>query len=299
MKYLGAITNDYDLVTKKYVDDAAKVIQTLTSGTAIGSVGGTTLYAPASGSGTITSVKTTAGTHSTINVTSGAANFNVPTKTSHLTNDSGFTNNTGTITGVTAGTGLSGGGTSGAVTLNHSNSITAGTIGSSSASQGSTVAIPYATYDSNGHITGKGTHTHTITGFLTAETDPIFAASAAAGISSSDISNWNNKVDKVSSSATSFTIGGMKFMWGSVSINLSSGSSGSGTYATPYRKDSGSISLSFSDVPYVWVTIAGSWTGTNIAHPLDITATSMKIRLLSSAKPDNSKTIRWLAIGKA
>lgn len=44
----------------------------------------------AKGSGTITSVKTTAGAHTTINVTSGAANFNVPTKTSHLTNDSGF-----------------------------------------------------------------------------------------------------------------------------------------------------------------------------------------------------------------
>lgn len=40
--------------------------------------------------GTITSVKTTAGQHTTINVTSGAANFNVPTHTSHLTNDSGY-----------------------------------------------------------------------------------------------------------------------------------------------------------------------------------------------------------------
>lgn len=43
-----------------------------------------------SNTGTITSVKTTAGAHTAINVTSGAANFNVPTKTSHLTNDSGF-----------------------------------------------------------------------------------------------------------------------------------------------------------------------------------------------------------------
>ena len=33
----------------------------------------------------------------------------------------------GTITGVTAGSGLSDGGTSGSVTLNHSNSVTAGT----------------------------------------------------------------------------------------------------------------------------------------------------------------------------
>ena len=51
-------------------------------------------------SGTITSVKTTAGTHTAIDVSSGAVAFNVPTKTSHLTNDSGYTTNTGTITGV-------------------------------------------------------------------------------------------------------------------------------------------------------------------------------------------------------
>lgn len=43
-----------------------------------------------SNTGTITSVKTTAGAHTIINVSSGAANFNVPTKTSHLTNDSGY-----------------------------------------------------------------------------------------------------------------------------------------------------------------------------------------------------------------
>lgn len=49
--------------------------------------------------GTITQVKTTAGAHTTINVSSGAATFNVPTKTSHLTNDSGFITNAG-VTGV-------------------------------------------------------------------------------------------------------------------------------------------------------------------------------------------------------
>lgn len=74
-----------------------------------------------SNTGTITSVKTTAGAHTTINVSSGAAEFNVPTKTSHLTNDSGF------ITGYT-------------------------------------------------------------------ETDPVFTASPAHGITSTDISNWNAKV---------------------------------------------------------------------------------------------------------
>lgn len=59
---------------------------------------------------------------------------------------------------ITAGTGLEFSGD----TLNHSNSVTAGTIGSSSASSGATIAIPYATFDAQGHIKTKGTHTHTI-----------------------------------------------------------------------------------------------------------------------------------------
>lgn len=62
-----------------------------------------------------------------------------------------------------AGTGLSLSGT----TFNHSNSVTAGTAGTSSATSGSTLAVPYVTYDAQGHITGSGTHTHTVNGFLT------------------------------------------------------------------------------------------------------------------------------------
>ena len=96
---------------------------TLVSGTNIKTVNGNSLLGSGnitiqSSGGTITSVETTAGTHTTINVTSGAVNFNVPTKTSHLTNDSGF---------------------------------------------------------------------------ITSETDPVFSASAAAGITATDISNWNSK----------------------------------------------------------------------------------------------------------
>ena len=59
----------------------------------------------------------------------------------------------------TAGTGLSKSGS----TLNHSNSITSGTVGTSSNTSGVAIAVPYATYDAQGHITGKGTHTHTVT----------------------------------------------------------------------------------------------------------------------------------------
>lgn len=60
--------------------------------------------------------------------------------------------------GIIAGTGLALTG----YTLNHSNAVVAGTIGSSSASSGSTIAIPYVSYDAQGHITGGGTHSHTI-----------------------------------------------------------------------------------------------------------------------------------------
>ena len=48
------------------------------------------LYDSGNSGGTITSVQTTAGAHTAVNVTSGAVSFNVPTKTSDLTNDSGF-----------------------------------------------------------------------------------------------------------------------------------------------------------------------------------------------------------------
>jgi len=61
-------------------------------------------------------------------------------------------------TTYSAGTGLSLSGT----TFNHSNSITAGTAGTSSATNGATLAVPYITYDAQGHITATGTHTHTI-----------------------------------------------------------------------------------------------------------------------------------------
>lgn len=60
---------------------------------------------------------------------------------------------------LTAGTGLSKTG----FTLNHSNSVTAGTAGTSSATSGTnTLAVPYVTYDAQGHVTASGTHTHTI-----------------------------------------------------------------------------------------------------------------------------------------
>ena len=62
-------------------------------------------------------------------------------------------------TTYSAGTALSLSGT----TFNHSNYATAGTAGQSTASSGrNTLAVPYVTYNAQGHVTGGGTHTHTI-----------------------------------------------------------------------------------------------------------------------------------------
>ena len=66
---------------------------------------------------------------------------------------------TPTNTTYTAGTALTLSGT----TINHDNYATAGTAGQSTASSGrNTIAIPYVTYNAQGHVTAGGTHTHTI-----------------------------------------------------------------------------------------------------------------------------------------
>ena len=79
-------------------------------------------------------------------VEDSVGDISIPTKVSDLQNDSGFTSNTGTITGITVNGASKG--TSGVVDL--------GTV-------------------------------------IVSETDPVFSASAAAGITSSDITNWNSK----------------------------------------------------------------------------------------------------------
>lgn len=58
----------------------------------------------------------------------------------------------------------------------HPNTVTAGTVGTSSATSGITLAVPYITYNANGHITATGTHTHTIPNFVKSGTG------AAAGL---------------------------------------------------------------------------------------------------------------------
>lgn len=189
--------------------------------------------------GTITSVKTTEGAHTTINVSSGAAEFNVPTKTSHLTNDSGYLTSSDIASVLTyKGTKASvanlpsTGNKTGDVwhiTADGSEYAWDGTIWqelgtaidlSGYATKATTLA-GYGITDAkiqNGTITLGNNSITPLTSYI--ETDPVFSASAAAGITSTDISNWNAKVsdDKT---------------WNGVTLNKSSSVSQSNIYI-PY-----------------------------------------------------------------
>ena len=112
----------------------------------------------------------TAGTYSINQSGNTSANIIVPTKVSDLTNDSGFTTNTGTITGVTMN-GVSKG-TSGVVDL--------GTVITDVSGKQDTIS-DLATIRSGAALGATALQSYT-------ETDPVFAASAAAGITSSNIS---------------------------------------------------------------------------------------------------------------
>ena len=89
------------------------------------------------------------------------SNTNIITNNNQLTNGAGYTTNVGDITGVTAGTGLSGGGTSGTVTLTNSapnvttnlSTTTATTTVTVNSSDGTNAILPAATTSAAGVMT--------------------------------------------------------------------------------------------------------------------------------------------------
>lgn len=83
-------------------------------------------------------------------------------------------------------------------------------------------------------------------GFLTSETDPIFSASAAKNITSSDISNWNGKQDALVSGTNIKTINGNSIL-GSGNLEISGGGGTVGSLnSTNTTAQSTSASESFS-----------------------------------------------------
>lgn len=91
----------------------------------------------------------------------------------------------------------------------YKTSVTAGTAGTSSATSGSTLAVPYVTVNANGHVTGYGTHTHTISGFLTSETykGTVTKVSTGAGLTGGDITSSGTIKCKLNSETSLGTIG--------------------------------------------------------------------------------------------
>ena len=81
-------------------------------------------------------------TNSAPTITTVASTTSSPTKTTIATVDG---------TNLTA-----------AVKHHQPSGASAGTAGTSSATDGLSISIPYVTTDADGHVTAKGTHTHTI-----------------------------------------------------------------------------------------------------------------------------------------
>lgn len=91
----------------------------------------------------------------------------------------------------------------------YKTSVTAGTAGTSSATSGETLAVPYVTVNANGHVTGYGTHTHTISGFLTAETytGTVTSVGTGAGLTGGAITSSGTIKCNLNSETSLGTIG--------------------------------------------------------------------------------------------
>lgn len=118
-----------------------------------------------------------------------------------------------------------------------------------------------------------------ITGYT--ETDPVFSASAAAGISSSDITNWNGKTSNTG------TITSVKMNGSTVS---SSGEADLGTVITSHAKHKLTATNGTATSTSGTITYVESLTGTNTATDGDLTVTATRKTVTIPSAPGTLKT---------
>ena len=156
------------------------------------------------------------------------------------------------------------------IVLNHDNSVAAGTVGTSSATSGSTLAVPYITYDAQGHITATGTHTHTVTGFLTSSSS-LDASKLTGTIPTSILPGYVSDVYEYATKANFPTTGeenkiyvdkttNLTYRWGGSSYVEISPSLAIGTTASTAAK--GNHTHSFTPAGTIAVQTAGTTNNT-------------------------------------
>ena len=111
--------------------------------------------------------------------------------------------------------------------------ITAGTAGTSSATSGATLAVPYVTMSAEGVVTGYGTHTHTISGFVPSGANlssyNAVSANQSAVTTSLTTDGVETKIYYNSGSSTitvSFATSGLIFTDGNDSMEIPAGGYG-------------------------------------------------------------------------
>ena len=158
-----------------------------------------------------------------------------------------------------AGSGLSLSGT----TINHASSITAGTAGSSSPTDGyNMISIPYITYNDTGHITGTGNRTHAIKNATT---------------SNSGLMSYTDKtkMNRLESYTTATTVASLDVNYQTIYVTLSenaslsasgTGSAYNGRSITAYVYTASSVTITIpTSGDYVsmcgdsFTTTAGGW----------------------------------------
>ena len=187
---------------------------------------------------------------------------------SSLTNDAGYTANIGDITGVTAGSGLTGGGTSGSVTVSHADTSTQASVNNS----GATV-IQDVTLDTYGHVTALGS---------VAVTPALIGASATS---------HNHTLDSLSNVTVTSNTSGEILKWnGSAWINNTLAEAGiqpAGSYLTGNQTITLSGDLTGSGTTSINAQIAANVVG---ANELNVTGNGTTAQYLRS---DGDGSFTW------